>query len=68
MDLIRQMSDDQLALVGCAGALAAAFTVMAISYHLGRVVRGGQSAKPSVRIVAGTSEQSAAPVRTRRAA
>lgn len=45
MTLLSQMSDDQLALLGCGGALLAAFTVMAVSYHIGRLVRreSGQS-------------------------
>jgi hypothetical protein len=40
LTLLSQMSDDQMALLGCGGALLAAFTVMAVSYHLGRLVRG----------------------------
>ena len=40
MGLMQQMSDDQLALMGCAGALLVAFTIMAVSYHVGRLVRG----------------------------
>lgn len=40
MELMQQMGDDQLALMGCAGALLVAFTIMAVSYHVGRMVRG----------------------------
>jgi DNA-binding transcriptional LysR family regulator len=37
--LFSQMSDDQAALAGCGVALLASFTVMAVSYHVGRLVR-----------------------------
>lgn len=51
MELMQQMGDDQLALMGCAGALLVAFTIMAVSYHVGRIVRGEsrQIAAPQVR-------------------
>jgi hypothetical protein len=65
MELFRQLSDDQLALLGCAGALAAAFTVMAVSYHVGRLVRGDQRTQPVLRM---ESSASAAQSRIRRAA
>jgi arginine utilization protein RocB len=40
MELMQQTGDDQLALLGCAGALLVAFTIMAVSHHVGRMVRG----------------------------
>ncbi len=46
MDVMQPMGDDQLALMGCAGALLVAFTIMAISYHVGRFVRGEQRTIP----------------------
>jgi hypothetical protein len=39
MTWMNQLTDDQLALVGCGGALLAAFLVMTISYHVGALVR-----------------------------
>jgi DNA-binding transcriptional LysR family regulator len=36
---VSQMSDDQAALAGCGVALLASFTMMAVSYHVGRLVR-----------------------------
>jgi hypothetical protein len=69
MELIRQLSDDQLALLGCAGTLAAAFTIMAVSYHIGRLVRGDQQARRVAPIVTSTSLPSTATeLRPRRAA
>ncbi|REJ72097.1 MAG: hypothetical protein DWQ34_13040 [Planctomycetota bacterium] len=47
MDIVQGISDDQLALLGCAGALLAAFTVMGVSYHVGRLLRGEQSSTTS---------------------
>lgn len=48
MTLMSQLTDDQLALAGCGGALLAAFLVMTVSYHLGVLVRrtGSQTAEP----------------------
>ena len=68
MDLIRQLSDDQLALLGCAGALAAAFTIMAVSYHVGRIVRGGVQPQHVMRIESPTAPLSVAKPGARRAA
>jgi hypothetical protein len=65
MEFIRQLSDDQLALLGCAGTLAAAFTIMAVSYHIGRLVRGERQAP---RVVPLVTSASAAESRPRRAA
>lgn len=39
MDMMQGMTDDQVALLGCAGALLTAFTVMGLSYHVGRLLR-----------------------------
>ena len=68
MDFFRQLSDDQFALLGCAGALGAAFTVMAVSYHIGRLVRGDQQTPRIVRIESPTPAGAAAQTRTKRAA
>jgi hypothetical protein len=69
MDLIRQLNDDQLALLGCAGALAAAFTIMAVSYHIGRLVRGDQQSRRVMPIRSSSPAiSSAAESRPRRAA
>lgn len=68
MDMLQNLADDQLALLGCAGALAAAFTVMAVSFHVGRLVRGEQrGVVPHARSIALKSEP-AAPAIERRAA
>lgn len=49
MTWMNQMTDDQLALVGCGGALLAAFLVMTISYHVGALVRrtGARHTEPA---------------------
>jgi hypothetical protein len=39
MTLLNQLTDDQIALVSCAGALVGAFAVMIVSYHVGALVR-----------------------------
>ncbi len=44
-----QFTDDQLALIGCGAALAVAFCVMALSYHVGRFVRGDQGVQQTPR-------------------
>ena len=36
LDLWKSLSDDQIALVGCAAALTVAGTVMSLSYYIGR--------------------------------
>lgn len=43
MSVLQYLSDDQLALIGCAAALAAAGLVMSLSYYLGR---WNQAARP----------------------
>jgi hypothetical protein len=68
MDLFRQMSDDQLALIGCAGALAAAFTVMAVSYHVGRLVRGDRQEQRVLRLESRRERSAASSSRPRQAA
>jgi hypothetical protein len=35
-ELFKTLSDDQIALLGCAGALALAGTIMSLSYYIGR--------------------------------
>ena len=39
MELLRNLSDDQLALVGCLGALVVSFGLVSGSYHLSRTFR-----------------------------
>jgi hypothetical protein len=39
MTLLSQLTDDQFALASCGGALLGAFAVMAVSYHVGVLVR-----------------------------
>jgi hypothetical protein len=48
MTLMNHLTDDQLALVGCGGALLAAFLVMTLSYHVGALVRrtGARDSEP----------------------
>ena len=68
MDMMHHFSDDQLALLGCAGALLAAFTVMAVSFHVGRLVRGESPAQPGLRIRSAETEAAPVPPQRRRAA
>lgn len=39
MEIFRNLTDDQLALLGCAAALVLSGTVMALSYFIGRARR-----------------------------
>ncbi len=48
MTLLSQLTDDQFALIGCGGALFAAFAVMAVSYHVGVLVRRCGTRTPEV--------------------
>jgi hypothetical protein len=36
VEIFRSLSDDQIALVGCAAALMIAGTIMSLSYYIGR--------------------------------
>jgi hypothetical protein len=36
IELLKTLSDDQIALVGCAAALCVAGTIMSLSYYIGR--------------------------------
>jgi len=58
MAFLQNLTDDQTALLGCAGALLAAFITMSLSYHVGNAVRGGHTTQN--RIV--TERRPAAPV------
>ncbi|QDU38314.1 hypothetical protein Mal4_26410 [Maioricimonas rarisocia] len=40
MAFLQNLSDDQIAILGCCGALAVSFGLMMVSYHFGRIVRG----------------------------
>jgi hypothetical protein len=50
LELWKSLSDDQIALVGCAGALLLTGTVMSLSYYIGRgrISSAGQKARKSV--------------------
>jgi hypothetical protein len=50
LELWKSLSDDQIALVGCAAALLLMGTVMSLSYYIGRgrVSFAGQKASKSV--------------------
>jgi hypothetical protein len=42
MNLLSNLNDDQLALLGCAGALVSMGSLMCLSYYIGRArLRGG---------------------------
>jgi hypothetical protein len=45
VEILKSLSDDQIALVGCAAALMIAGTIMSLSYYIGRArtVVAGQS-------------------------
>ena len=62
-EMMKTLSDDQIALVGCAVALSVAGTIMSLSYYIGRgrmsgagqkktqpLVLAAQTAKPQVRV------------------
>jgi hypothetical protein len=62
-ELLKTLSDDQIALLGCAGALTLAGTIMSLSYYIGRgrlagagqktiqpLVLAAQTAKPQVMV------------------
>jgi hypothetical protein len=40
MAFLQNLTDDQTAMLGCAGVLLAAFVMMSLSYHVGNAVRG----------------------------
>jgi hypothetical protein len=60
VEIFRSLSDDQIALVGCAAALTVAGTIMSLSYYIGRArtVVAGQtpSSAPMAAWQAGTVE------------
>ena len=60
VEIFRSLSDDQIALVGCAAALMIAGTIMSLSYYIGRgrnVVAGQtRSTAPTAVWQAGTVE------------
>jgi len=43
MTFLENLTDNQTAMLGCVGMLLAAFVTMAASYHVGLIVRGGQT-------------------------
>jgi hypothetical protein len=43
MAFLQNLTDDQTAMLGCAGALLAAFVMMSLSFHVGNAVRGSRS-------------------------
>jgi hypothetical protein len=45
MDILNNLSDDQLALLGCMGALLISGTIMCLSYYVGPA----RSAAPAIR-------------------
>jgi hypothetical protein len=51
LELFKSLSDDQIALLGCAVALTIAGTVMSLSYYIGRAriaANGRVAANPSL--------------------
>jgi hypothetical protein len=69
LEIFKTLSDDQIALVGCAAALTVAGTIMSLSYYIGRgrmtgaaqktgqpLVLSAQSAKPQV-LLSGVATQ-----------
>jgi hypothetical protein len=42
MSMFNQLSDNELAVLGCLGALLASVAVMTISHHVGRLVQGDE--------------------------
>jgi hypothetical protein len=64
MAFLQNLTDDQTALLGCAGVLLAAFVTMSVSYHVGVIVRGGRT--PQERTA--SRRRSAPATQTRRAA
>ena len=43
MTFFQNLTDDQTAMLGCAGLLLAAFVTMSVSYHVGVIVRGART-------------------------
>ncbi|MFO1094127.1 MAG: hypothetical protein U0992_12570 [Planctomycetaceae bacterium] len=43
MSFFQNLSDNNAAVLGCAGLLLTAFTLMSVSYHIGVIVRGGRT-------------------------
>ncbi|HEV3302967.1 MAG TPA: hypothetical protein VG055_25170 [Planctomycetaceae bacterium] len=71
LEVLKTLSDDQIALVGCATALLLMGTIMSLSYYIGRgrMTSAGQKARGSVAFEseAGRSQPIASPeVATRR--
>ena len=46
MDWVRDLPDDQLALLGCGGALLASAFIMTLSYYIGRQRTVGTAGAP----------------------
>lgn len=61
MEWLRTLSDNQLALLGCLGALVVSFGLVGGSYHLGRIFRqsrGETDALPAPRSAGVAQDQS----------
>lgn len=51
MDLLNGLTDDQLAIAGCALALTVCGTLMSLSYYLGRFLRGDDQSEGNAPII-----------------
>lgn len=49
MEIVSQLTDDQLALIGCAVALLATGTMMSLSSYLSPARRAGRAESPSAK-------------------
>jgi hypothetical protein len=60
MELFSHLSDDQIALLGCAAALVTTSTIMSLSHFLGRSRQAAPMPSPvAMRVVAEASERAA---------
>ncbi len=56
MNMFNQLSDNELAVLGCLGALLASVALMTISYHVGRLVQGDETRRAGALRLPSTAE------------
>jgi len=57
IDILNQLSDNQMALLGCIGAAGASLLLLTMSYHGTGGSRTDQRANPAARSVTGSGDQ-----------
>jgi len=67
-ELLKSLTDDQIALLGCAAALTVAGTIMSLSYYIGRGRTAATKRMPSEPTVLKSSTDQLKPAASRRTA